>query len=135
MDMHKLKVLLRAVDKEVEAIFEKHGFKWEGRKATNDEHTGVLKYNVTLSDANITGKDGTPTNPYAIRWDAYHNIFGLPADGVGKTFRSPKGRLFTIVGLRDARSEKIVVAECNGRNYIFTPDEVKRLLKQHEEAA
>jgi hypothetical protein len=127
MDLTTLRVIAPSIDNDIKDLFAKHGLKVSKRNTTVDSATGSVTWKLTLADINLKDRDGNPTTPEAERWKQYANIYNLPADGVGRTFQWG-GRTYTIVGLRDGKSRKSVVAERDSKTYVFGPDEVKRLL-------
>src|SRR5258706_6305542 len=120
MDLQQMRLIAPQIDAEIKAVFEKHGLRVSGRKAINDEHTGILKWNLTLADTNLKDKSGNTTTPEAERWQVYHEIYGLPKDGVGRIFESG-GKPYKIVGMKAGRSRKSLVAQqtWNHKRYVF----------------
>lgn len=121
MNLAKLNQIAPQLDAELAQVFAKYGLTVTHRKGQVDEALGTLKYAISLVDANAT------TSPEAKRWGQYAHYFDLPADGVGRLF-SYNHKQFKIVGLRDSKSPKRVVAGHNGKTYVFAPDTVRALL-------
>jgi len=64
----------------------------------------------------------------AVEWKRYAASFGLPAEGLGKTFKSG-GHTFTVVGLNAKKYTRPVVATReDGKTFVFPPEPVKALL-------
>ncbi len=128
MDLEQLRIISPAIDAEIKQVFAKHGFNVTHRKASTDPSTGQLTWNLKLADANMKDKDGNQTNPEAERYKLYAEMYGLPSDGVGRVFQSYGGKTYTIIGLRGGRAQKTVVAERDGKRFVFDPVDVKRHL-------
>ncbi len=128
MDLKQLRVISSEIDHQIKKVFAQYGFNVTHRKASMDPDTGQLIWNLKLADINMRDKDGNQTSPEAERYRLFAQMYGLPSDGVGRTFQSYGGKTYKIIGLRGGRTQKSVVAERDGKRYVFDPVDVKRHL-------
>lgn len=85
-----------------------------------------------MADTNLKDKAGNATTPEAELYKAWAQLYGLPSDSIGRMFRS-NGRTFTVVGLHQGRTNKIVAEQLGSlKRYLFHIDDVIRLLGREE---
>jgi len=119
--------LLRAeINAAIQAVADKHGLSLKASKAaySNGTHGSVTVEIATL------GQDGIVQDRAATDFKAMATFYGFQADDFGKTFTTPQGKTFTIVGLRaNARKTPIIGRSPEGKDYIF-PESVAKYVNR-----
>lgn len=128
MELNQLKLIGKALDAELTALFAKYGLKLANRSATVYPSSGEVKYRITLTDTNLKDASGNETTSEAERFKKEAFLYGLNPTDLGKTFRSG-GREFKIEGLKGGRSRKSLLVSSNGKRFVFDPADVVRLLQ------
>lgn len=117
-----LKTMRAEIDAALKAVGEKHGLNLQIgniKFSANEFHTKLEVRTKTTST-------GEAFDPYAAAWKRYCAGYGLPADGVGKTFTSFSGKKYTVRGINTkAAKYPVVVRGEDGKSYKFTVGEVK----------
>ena len=128
MTLDELRQISSKMNAEIDAVYKKYGFTVTHRKGTVNDHTGQLIYKTTLQDVNHKDINGNAANAEQIHYRDFAAYYGLPADGIGRQFIS-NGRQYTIVGLKNSRAKRILIAENERKTrYVFEPKAVVTLL-------
>lgn len=111
----------------VEAVLARRGMTLK----VGTSHYGE-SYDVKLTAIKVDLDPETGVNrldPRATDWARYARGFGLPASGLGKTFKA-SGKTFRVVGLAVSRRARPVCAVelVTGKEYIFPADSAKAFL-------
>src|SRR5262245_48177266 len=125
MNLSQYRAIANQMDREIEAVVNKYGFKFGKRGATVDEFAGTVSYRLTLIDQNLKDANGQPTTPEAISYRQTGPYIGLKAEWLNKPFKF-NGKDAKITGLRSGRSSKPVLFEIAGKTYVTTVDAVRR---------
>jgi len=123
MDKTEAGVVQREISEAVDIILARHKLK---RKVTRASYTeGTLRITI---NANSTDP---AHDPKIADWKRYAAAFGLPADGLGRTFTS-RGQAWKIVGLDAGRRRYPVIAEpvTGGKAMLFTAEGVVSALSR-----
>ena len=100
-----------------------------GLKATvgNAKYTsGSVTFQVTLA---VVTEDGTVRSPEAEAYKAFASMYGLPEDGLGKTYADYTGRRFRVTGLNTRRGKyPVLVEDLQGKRFKQTAEAVKAFL-------
>ena len=107
------------------AIFEKHGLEFAGVRASygDDLNVKVTGHLVQLDESGVNRAD-----PEVVAYERYADVFRLPKDGIGKTFRS-NGHTFTVAGLNPkARSMPVIATREDGKKFKFAAENVSLFL-------
>jgi hypothetical protein len=123
MKFEQYKAIAKQIDEEINAVLAKHGLKIGRRNANVDELAGTIAYRVTLVDLNLTDDAGNKTTPERQRWLAFAPVFDLDLDWLDQKIKHNPA--YTVVGLREGKSEKCVVVEKGGKRYVMRPDAVR----------
>ena len=86
---------------------------------------GTFNGDAVMMKFEVMSKDGPSPRESAFR--AYASSYGLSPDDLGKTFRS-NGKTFKITGLEPKKYKRPIVADCDGKSFVFPAEDVKRLL-------
>ena len=102
-----------------------------GEKHNVDLKAGTFRYGDKDVSCRITGLDLDATGGASeeeVNYKERHSYYGLPEDGLGKTF-DHMGKTFTVTGLKPSRRKYPVSAKgADGKGYKFPADLVKRLI-------
>lgn len=105
------------------------------RKVAEAEGFTVLRSRMSYDDAGFkvnigaAWKAGTVSNVDGeqVEWQRYAPIYGLPSDALGKSFKVG-ARVYKIVGIRPTAHKRPIIAECNGKRFVFAPEDVRIFL-------
>lgn len=118
----------------IEAAVEANGLKMTKLTASVDETSGEVRLTLRLFDPKHTGTDGESTTPDRERFKQYAPMIGLKADDLDREFTSG-GTVYKIAGLRANGKRRLVAANPAGKLYVFTVEDVRKLLPKKEAAA
>lgn len=96
-------------------------------KVGNAKYTsGSVTFSVTLA---VVSEDGTVRSPEAEAYTSFAGMYGLPVDGLNKTFRN-RGQVFRVIGLNTRRGKyPVLVEDLQGKRYKYPAESVAALLK------
>lgn len=120
-DFASLKAASAEFDRDLKALLDKYGLTMTRRNATMGAGNVTYKIVATLGTGEDAGK---------AEWDAYHMIYGLPKDALGKTIVM-SGKTYKIVGLngRSRKAANILLSrQPDGKTFLGKPDIVRALL-------
>jgi hypothetical protein len=122
------KAITADVEAAVAAVFAQHGLEPSGaRTSYGNEYTVKLSaIPVERDEAGINRAD-----PKVKAWADMARYYGLPEDGVGRTFKV-QGHTYTIIGLAPGRPRRPVIATdlSTGKPYVFAAVAVKDALER-----
>lgn len=119
------KVVQSEIGEAAKAIFAKHGLEFKGARATYGDELSVkvIGHLIQLDDSGVNRAD-----PQVLDYERYAQAYGLPTDGIGKTFHS-SGHQYTIAGLNPKATRMPVLGRRqDGRMFKFSPETVLALL-------
>ncbi len=114
-----LKVIDAEINAALQAVATKHGITLRASGGTYSGAEFTTKIKGSVKDTQALNA----ANANALR------VLGLPADTIGKSF-SNLGKSFTISDVNLSLYKRPIVAKCanDGKEYIFTPEIIKRLI-------
>ena len=126
-----------AINADLKAVLEKHGFRTTKLKATIEESLGILNLRIEAADVNHKSADGSTTTPEAEIYKQLCSLYELDAAWLGKTFRQGRDE-YRLTGMRNTRGAKniTIVKVADGKTYVTTPDHVRAfMIAQNVKAA
>lgn len=122
-DRDNWKMVAADIEKAVQSVAKKYGIILESGGGTISDVNGVFKLRV-----NIEGSTEAAYRKHA-------KSYGLPEDGVGKTFIDRRGRTYTITGLDPYKKFPVVTVRDDGRTIQFKTYAVKEYFQTAPAAA
>lgn len=108
-----------------EAVAKKHGMRVARQSGSFSD---ALSISITIEKVDIDERGINVASPAVADYARYAAGYGLPEDGVGRTF-TERGRQYTILGLEPrARTFPIVVRRDDGSEFRLTAAVVKKAL-------
>ena len=115
MDKSEAKTIQLEICAAADTILARHKLKQKGGSASYTEGSLRITINAEATDP--------AHDPKISDWKRYAAAFGLPANGLGRTFVS-SGKTWKITGLDANRRRYPVVAACEGKEMLFTVESV-----------
>jgi hypothetical protein len=119
LDRTNLKLLRAELDAAVFDVAKKYGISLKFGNARFTESTATIKLDIAVKDA-----DGTVVNRGREDFTRYAEMYGLKPEWLDLTFLSG-GKTYKITGLAPNRRKRPVLAETNGKTYIFPVEAVR----------
>jgi len=121
LDKSTLRLIQTDILAAVQAVAAKHGVAITPGGGSFEPMTATVKLSIKVLTAD-DGRSGDEVN-----FGKYCQLFGLPADTYGKTFRV-RGLDYTVSGLDLKRRARPVIATRDGKTFVFRVEDVCRLL-------
>lgn len=140
MKLAQYRQIAPIMNKEIEAVLEKHGLKMSKVRATIDEQVGIISIRLEAQDKNLKTADGVATTPEAEYYKEYCEVFGvtsnsLKADWLNQTFKSG-GEEYRLVGMKSGRgSKKMLILRLRDNSMRVTTSEQIILIFNAKKAA
>jgi len=126
IDRKTIDLLRSEINEAIQAVADKHGV---SLKASKGAYSNGTHGSVSIEVATID-PGGMVQDRAAADFRNMASFFGFQPDDLGKTFTTPQGKTYTIVGLRpNARKTPIVARSAEGKDYVF-PESIANLVKR-----
>ena len=110
MDLKTYRTKADAINADLAALFEKHGFKMGPLTASVDEAGGTIRYTIRTEDVNLKDANGNAVDADRLYYVNSGKYYGLKPEWLDKEFVSG-GRTFVVLGLKNTKAKnKVVVA-------------------------
>lgn len=124
IDRDLLKALRADMDAALAIVGAKHGVTINTGNASFSESSATFKVLIVGQ----APEEGTTAKDLKAAQDlkALAPLFGADAKWAGKSFKSPTGQTFTVIGLLPSRPKRCILARSQaGRDFIFQPSTVR----------
>jgi hypothetical protein len=117
----------RDVEQALASVFEKHGLDLRIKGGTYGPSYAIKIEGILRAEDD--GAAFNPNSPEAQYLAQFAEVYGLPADALGREFTS-RGRRFVVTGLNTRARRMPIQAKCldDDRNYKFEAEAVARAL-------
>lgn len=120
MNLQQYKSISAAMYKELEAVFQKRGFKVARLNAGVDPTYGTVSLSVKLTDTNFKDESGNVTTGEAEFYKKNCTLVQCKPEWLGRSF-SIAHRTYKLEGMRNTRSDKcIVVKRDDGKRFVYS---------------
>lgn len=101
-DLTSLKLNGPALEADLQAVFKKYGLTMESHRGVIGQ--GEIRLTINLKTGSAEDQEENERKKYEI----YHRVLDVPADGFGKTFVGDNGDRFRIIGVQPKKPKNCV---------------------------